>query len=129
MLRAFALAAAAVFAAAIQPSVPSSDAGSSHALTDSGLDYTESSDTIFNPAAGYTTTVWANCAPGNTPVYSPTGSLVLFFINIGQFSSGVNGTASENGTYTPGEDFDLDSAFFMAMRTATYRSIWLTRCS
>lgn len=75
-------------------------------LKDSGINYTETTETIQNPGAGYTTTVWANCAPGETKVYDPEGSLVLFFINIGQFSSGINGTA----------DYDLDETFFDAWR-------------
>ncbi|MDE7365578.1 MAG: DUF4832 domain-containing protein [Ruminococcus sp.] len=68
-------------------------------------DYTESTETINNPACGYTTTVWAVCKPQNTPVYNPTGNLVLFFIDIGNFSSGAN---------SDGKDYDLDDAFFSA---------------
>lgn len=60
-------------------------------LVDSGISYTETVETIQNPGAGYTSTVWAVCKPGDTKVYNPTGSLVLFFIDIGAFSSGVNG--------------------------------------
>lgn len=85
-------------------------------LTDSGLSYIETVGTIQNPGAGYTNTIWAVCAPGNTPVYSPNGSLVLFFIDIGQFSSGKNGQTAENGTYTPGNDYDLDETFFKSWR-------------
>ncbi|MDE5753397.1 MAG: DUF4832 domain-containing protein [Oscillospiraceae bacterium] len=81
-------------------------------MKDSGIDYTELAETISNPGAGYTSTVWAVCKPGNTPVYSPTADLVLFFIDIGNFSSGSNGTTDENGNYTPGTDYDLDDAFF-----------------
>lgn len=75
-------------------------------LVDSGIDYKEIVETIQNPGAGYTHTVWANCAPNDTKVYSPTGSIVLFFINIGQFSSGINGKA----------DYDFDETFFNAWR-------------
>ena len=82
------------------------------ALSDSGLSYTETVGTLPNPGAGYTTTVWAECAPGKTPVYDPKGSLVLFFIDIGKFSSGANGTTDDAGNYTPGEDYDLDETFF-----------------
>lgn len=91
-------------------------AAAGNELSDSGIDYTEATGTIQNPGAGYTSTVWANCAPGNTPVYSPSGSLVLFFIDIGSFSSGKNGTTSADGKYTPGKDYDLDDAFFRAWR-------------
>ncbi|MDE7097814.1 MAG: DUF4832 domain-containing protein [Ruminococcus sp.] len=68
-------------------------------------DYKESTETINNPACGYTTTVWAVCKPQNTPVYNPTGNLVLFFIDIGNFSGGAN---------SDGKDYDLDDAFFSA---------------
>ncbi len=83
-------------------------------LKDSGIDYTETVETISNPAAGYSSTIWPTCRPGNTPVYNPTAGLVLFFIDIGEFSSGVNGTYHDDGTYTEGVDYDLDDAFFQA---------------
>ncbi|MBQ6213598.1 MAG: hypothetical protein IJJ57_11980, partial [Ruminococcus sp.] len=51
-------------------------------MKDSGISYRETVETIQNPAAGYTSTVWAYCSPGKTNVYSPTGSFVLFFIDI-----------------------------------------------
>ncbi len=86
-------------------------------LKDSGISYTETVETISNPGAGYTTTIWPVCKPGSTPTYSPTGSLVLFFVDIGGFSSGANGTENEDGTYTPGTDYDLDETFFTAWRT------------
>ena len=84
------------------------------ALVDSGIDYTEIVETISNPAAGYTSTVWPNCKPGSTPVYNPDAKLVLFFIDIGEFSCGVNGTYHDDGTYTEGIDYDLDETFFNA---------------
>lgn len=84
------------------------------ALVDSGINYTEVVETIINPAAGYTQTVWPTCRPENTPVYNPTGNLVLFFIDIGEFSSGVNGTYHDDDTYTEGTDYDLDESFFKA---------------
>ena len=105
-------AAAAVLAAALPVNAVNSFAD--EGLVDSGINYTESVETIQNPGAGYTSTVWANCSPGNTKVYSPTGSLALFFIDIGQFSSGVNGTTDEDGNYTAGTDYDLDETFFNA---------------
>lgn len=86
-------------------------------LKDSGISYTETVGTINNPAMGYTSTVWPNCKPGNTPTYNPTGSLVLFFIDIGAFSSGVNGTTDDAGNYTEGTDYDLDETFFNSWRT------------
>ncbi len=85
-------------------------------LVDSGIDYTETVKTIQNPGAGYTSTLWYTCKPGNTPVYAPTGNLVLMFIDIGAFSSGVNGTTDEDGTYTEGTDYDLDESFFEGIR-------------
>ena len=98
-----------ITAAAMLPVIPvnSSAADSDTGLTDSGLSYDEIVGTVENPGAGYTTTVWAHCAPGETPVYDPHGSLVLFFINIGKFSSGVNGK----------EDYALDETFFKNWRT------------
>ncbi len=84
------------------------------ALADSGINYTEVVETIVNPAAGYSQTVWPTCRPRNTPVYNPTGNLVLFFIDIGEFSSGVNGTYVDEETYIEGTDYDLDEAFFKA---------------
>ena len=86
-------------------------------MKDSGINYTETVETISNPAAGYTKTVWAVCKPGETPVYSPEGNLVLFFIDIGGFSAGANGTTDEDGDYTEGTDYDLDEKFFGSWRT------------
>lgn len=86
-------------------------------LKDSGISYTEKVGTINNPAMGYTSTCWANCKPNNTPTYNPTGNLVLFFIDIGAFSSGVNGITNDDGTYIDGTDYDLDETFFSAWRT------------
>lgn len=85
-------------------------------LIDSGISYTESTETINNPGAGYTSTLWYTCKPGDTPVYSPTGNLVLMFINIGGFSCGANGTTDDDGNYTEGTDYDLDSTFFENLR-------------
>ncbi|MGN0621912.1 MAG: DUF4832 domain-containing protein [Porcipelethomonas sp.] len=96
--------------------VPKADAQEFAALNDSVPDYTESTDTINNPGAGYTSTLWYTCRPGDTPVKNPSGNLVLMFINIGAFSSGANGTTGEDGTYTEGTDFDLDEAFFRGLR-------------
>lgn len=76
-------------------------------MKDSGICYTESIGTINNPAAGYTKTIWPVCKPGSTPVYDPSENLVLFFIDIGAFSSGVNEDK---------KDYDLDEAFFDSWR-------------
>ena len=59
-------AAAAVLAAALPVNAVNSFAD--EGLVDSGINYTESVETIQNPGAGYTSTVWANCSPGNTKV-------------------------------------------------------------
>ena len=97
---------AAAMCFSVIPSVPSAETSSS--LMDSGISYTESIRTINNPGAGYTQTVWAVCKPGETPVYSPTGNIVLFFIDIGAFSSGINEEK---------KDYDLDDTFFESWRT------------
>ncbi len=86
-------------------------------LADSGINYTECTETIDNPGAGYTSPLWYTCKPGDTPVYNPTGNLVLMLIDIGPFSSGVNGTTDEEGNYTPGTDYDLDESFFKGVRS------------
>ena len=104
----------AAFIVSALPQIPAASAD--NGLADSGISYTESVETIQNPGAGYTSTVWAVCKPGKTPVYSPTGSLVLFFIDIGAFSSGVNGTTDADGNYVPGKDYDLDQTFFDSWR-------------
>lgn len=83
---------------------------------DSGISYTEAVGTIPNPGMGYTTTLWYRCKPGNTPVQSPVGSVVLMFIDIGAFSSGENGVTDEEGNYTPGQDYLLDDSFFAGLR-------------
>ena len=125
MKKLFSLIASAALMLTSAP--PHIRAHSSENMTDSGINYTETVETIQNPGAGYTTTVWAVCRPGDTRVYSPTGSLVLFFIDIGAFSSGVNGTTDEDGTYTEGTDYDLDDTFFDAWR-ATFRNCRKNGC-
>lgn len=89
---------------------------SQNILVDSGIDYTESTETINNPGAGYTSPLWYHCEPNNTPVHNPTGNLVIMFVDIGAFSSGVNGTTDDDGNYTEGTDYDLDEAFFKGIR-------------
>ncbi|MBQ3566276.1 MAG: DUF4832 domain-containing protein, partial [Oscillospiraceae bacterium] len=96
--------------------IPNTAFAEENSLSDSGIDYTEITETINNPGAGYTSTLWYNCKPGDTPVKNPSGNLVLMFINIGAFSSGANGTTAEDGTYTEGTDYDLDEAFFNGLR-------------
>lgn len=83
-------------------------------LKDSGINYTETVGTIGNPGMGYTSTLWSYCSPGKTNVYNPTGDIMLFFIDIGGFSCGVNGTTNDDGTYTDGTDYDLDQTFLDA---------------
>lgn len=75
-------------------------------VKNSDIDYTESTETIDNPCVGYTSTLWYTCKPLETPVYSRAGRLVLMFIDIGGFSSGINGT----------QDYDLDETFFTNLR-------------
>ena len=95
-------------------------AGEDQKLTDSGMNYQESVATINNPAAGYTKTLWYTCKPDQTAIQNPSGNLVLMFVDIGAFSSGVNGTtttdADGNSVYLEGTDYDLDQQFFTAMR-------------
>lgn len=83
-------------------------------LKDSGINYTESVGTIGNPGMGYTSTLWSYCIPEKTNVYNPTGDLMLFFIDIGGFSCGVNGTTADDGTYIDGTDYDFDRTFLDA---------------
>ncbi len=85
-------------------------------LKDSGINYTESTETIENPGAGYTNTLWMSCAPEDTPIYNPTGNLMLILVDLGGFSSGSNGTTDEDGNYTEGTDYNLDETFFRNLR-------------
>lgn len=94
--------------------IPFSASAKNSVMKDSGIDYSEIVGTLNNPGAGYTSTVWAVCNPGETKVYNPSSNLVLFFIDIGNFSSGINGTTDDNGNYTDGTDYDLDETFFKA---------------
>ena len=117
-LRSISLITAAISVLTLIPhslSCVSSDAAP--ILTDSGIDYTETVGTILNPGAGYTQTIWPVCKPESTPTYSPSGGLVLFFIDIGAFSSGANGYTDDDGTYHEGTDYDLDDAFFSSWKT------------
>lgn len=113
-VKAYGLLIAAVLGIMSVPAV--SVSGVSEEMTDSGLDYSESTETINNPGAGYTSSVWYTCKPGDTPVKNPTGNLVILFINIGAFSSGANGTTDDYGNYTEGTDYDLDETFFAGLR-------------
>ncbi|MDE5854730.1 MAG: DUF4832 domain-containing protein [Ruminococcus sp.] len=101
-----------VQASALLSMMPFPVSATDSAMKDSGINYTETVGTINNPGAGYTSTVWAVCKPENTPVYNPSTNLVLFFIDIGGFSCGANGTTDDSGNYTEGTDYDLDNAFF-----------------
>lgn len=95
--------------------IPFISAAQEEILTDSGIDYTESVSTVNNPSAGYTSTMWYVCKPGDTPVKNPQGNLVVLFVDIGAFSSGVNGTSDDGGNYTEGTDYDLDESFFSGL--------------
>lgn len=108
--------------------IVSSAEEASEEMKDSGISYTESTETINNPGAGYTSTLWYNCKPGNTPVHNPTGNLVLMFIDIGAFSSGINGTTDDDGNYTPGIDYELDDVFFKSLR-ATFENCRKNGCT
>lgn len=97
--------------------VPFCASAESAELADSGIDYNEMVGTIENPAAGYTSTIWAVCKPGNTPVYSPRSNIVLFFVDISGFSSGANGVKNDDDSVSEGVDYDLDEEFFAAWDT------------
>ena len=68
--------------------------------------FTEHVGTVSNPGIGYTATDWYNAKVGASPVHDKQGDIVLFFIDIGAYSSGINET---------GEDYDLDEQFFTAL--------------
>ncbi len=85
-------------------------------LTDAGISYTESTETIDNPGAGYTSPIWLSASPEDTPIFNPTGNLVLLLVDLGAYSSGSNGVTAEDGTYTKGVDYDLDEGFFTNLR-------------
>lgn len=72
--------------------------------------------TIDNPGVGYTRTDWYHTALNNTLVHDTQGPLVLFFVDLGPFSAGVNGTKDEVGNYVEGTDYDLDETFFTSLR-------------
>lgn len=103
------------------PTEAAEPASTEDTLVDAGIDYNETVETILNPGAGYTTTDWYYCAPNDTKVHDKAGNLVLMFIDIGQFSSGINGTTDEAGNYTEGTDYDLDERFFQNVR-ATFEN-------
>lgn len=63
--------------------------------------------TISNPGIGYTSTDWYYTSLGGTKVHDKQGAVVLFFIDLGPFSGGINET---------GIDYDLDEQFFTALR-------------
>ena len=74
--------------------------------------FAEHVGTISNPGIGYTATDWYHTKVGETAVHSKQGDIVLFFINIGEFSAGSN---------DKGIDYDLDEQFFTALR-ATFEN-------
>ena len=91
-------------------------AESTGTFKDSGISYKDCAETINNPGAGYTSSVWYVCKPDNTPVHDPKGSLVVMFVDISAFSSSANGKTDAEGNYTEGTDYDLDEAFFKGIR-------------
>lgn len=112
------LPTAAVATTAAESATQTETTVSDTELVDSRLSYVETVETIANPGAGYTTTDWYTCAPGNTPIHDKNGNVVLMFIDIGKFSSGANGTTNEDGTYVEGTDYDLDEQFFQNVRAS-----------
>ncbi len=113
--RLFSLLTAVVLCLSQLVSLPAS-AEEQPVLVDSGLDYTESVETINNPGAGYTSPLWYYCGPGTTAVKNPTGNVILMLVDLGPFSCGVNGTTDDAGNYTEGTDYDLDDTFFNSLR-------------
>ena len=69
--------------------------------------FAEHVGTITNPGVGYTSTDWYYTSLGGTKVHDKQGAIVLFFIDLGPFSAGINAT---------GIDYDLDAQFFTALR-------------
>ena len=74
--------------------------------------FAEHVGTITNPGVGYTTTDWYYTSRGGTKVHDKQGAIVLFFVDLGPFSGGINDT---------GVDYDLDEQFFTALR-ATFEN-------
>ena len=70
--------------------------------------FAEHVGTITNPGVGYTTTDWYYTSRGETKVHDKQGAIVLFFVDLGPFSGGINDT---------GVDYDLDERFFSALRS------------
>lgn len=71
------------------------------------INYTESIKTIKNPGIGYTNTFWLKAKRNNVQVSNLIGSVVLMFIDIGEYSSGINEDKI---------DYDLDSSFFETLQ-------------
>ena len=103
MKRKFIFASAIAVGICITPVIVNAE---TEILKDSGIDYTETVSTINNPGAGYTSAVWYECRPGDTPVKKPNGNLVVLFVDIGAFSGSINGE----------KDYDLDESFFTGIR-------------
>ncbi len=103
MKRKFIFASAIAVGICITPVIVNAE---TEILKDSGIDYTETVSTINNPGAGYTSAVWYECRPGDTPVKNPNGNLVVLFVDIGAFSGSINGE----------KDYDLDESFFTGIR-------------
>lgn len=75
--------------------------------------FTEHVGTISNPGIGYTSTdAYHVVKNGDTAVHYKQGNVVLFFIDLSQFSAGAN---------SDGVDYDLSEQFFTAFR-ATFEN-------
>ena len=71
------------------------------------INFTESTETINNPGAGYTTPFYLTIEKNKVKANNLIGNLVLMYIDIGVFSSGRNGEAT---------DSDFDKTFFQTLR-------------
>ena len=91
------LPTAAVATTAAEPATQTETTLSDTELVDSGISYVETVETIANPGAGYTTTDWYTCAPGNTPIHDKNGSFVLMFIPLISFAQTYKYIGIEDG--------------------------------
>ena len=87
----------------IAPAAAALKANAKETLSDTGLDYTESTEIIDSCDSGYTSSLWINTAPGKNWTTSVT-HYSLLLICIGGYSSGMGNT-----------DMDFDEAFFKGL--------------
>ena len=71
------------------------------------INFTESTETINNPGAGYTTPFYLTIEKNKVKANNLIGNLVLMYIDIGAYSSGRNGEET---------DSDFDQKFFQTLR-------------